>query len=300
MIRKLLITILFAFIFGLLLRPTFAFEIELPEPVGFINDFENIIDDETERSLELKLSDFQKETSTEIAVVTVSSFGRTTIEDYAEKLFQKWGIGTSTSDNGVLILVSSSQRESRIEVGYGLEGALPDAMTGRIQDNEMIPYFAEGNYSKGIENGVNAVMSAASGETFYVPPVQDDTRPAYFLLALLLLPFLIIIFTLIAFTKNWWLGGVMGGLLGIMVRGLIGGIVGGLIGLLIDYVLSQLFGKMNLPKGPTTSSPRPRSSSVFTPSIGRSSSSFGGGSRSSGFGGFSGGRSGGGGSSRKW
>lgn len=140
----------------------FAQTLDLPEPTGYVNDFENILNNDQE--IESKISSFQQETSNEIAVVTVTDFQGLTIEEFAVELFEEWGIGTDENDNGVLILISATQRESRIEVGYGLEGALPDAMTGRIQDNEMIPYFRDGDYSTGVSKGVDAVISATAGE----------------------------------------------------------------------------------------------------------------------------------------
>jgi uncharacterized protein len=94
--------------------------------------------------------------------------GDVVIEDYATGLFRKWGIGSKEKNNGVLILIAyknpSSLKKSRIEVGYGLEGALPDAKTGRIQDDYMIPYFKDGDYSSGILNGYAVICSEVAKE----------------------------------------------------------------------------------------------------------------------------------------
>ncbi len=153
----------------------FADLIDVPEPTGYVNDFENILDND--ELIESKISAFQQETSNEIAVVTVKDFQGLTIEEFAVELFEDWGIGTDENDNGVLVIISSTQRESRIEVGYGLEGALPDALTGRIQDTEMIPYFKNNDYSTGVYNGVEAIISATAGEytnTTSVEQISED------------------------------------------------------------------------------------------------------------------------------
>ncbi|MHA1690388.1 MAG: TPM domain-containing protein [Candidatus Heimdallarchaeaceae archaeon] len=206
MFKKFFITTVFILLACILPVAVQAEELSFPEPIGFVNDFENII--ENDEDLEFMIYQFQQETSTEIVVVTVSDFGGTTIEAYAVKLFENWGIGTDEYDNGVLILVSSAQRESRIEVGYGLEGSLPDALTGRIQDNEMIPHFRSDNYTQGITGGVEAVMSATRGE--YVmesKPVEEDSSEIIGFIAVLI--FLILFYKFFGiFPSGPLIGGV--------------------------------------------------------------------------------------------
>jgi len=140
----------------LLLNTGVKAEITFPNPTGYVNDYENLIDNDQE--LELKLSSFKEETGIEFTIVTVSDFGGTYLEDYANKLFNNWGIGEAQEDNGLLLLVSSNQRESRIEIGYGLEGRLTDAKSGRIQDEYMIPYFKDSDYSGGINKCADALI----------------------------------------------------------------------------------------------------------------------------------------------
>jgi uncharacterized protein len=88
----------------------------------------------------------------------------TSIESYANGLFRKWGIGGKEKNNGVLMLVSYSDREMRIEVGYGLEGAIPDSVAGSIRDDYILPYFSKGDYNTGISNGYNQLCLKAAGE----------------------------------------------------------------------------------------------------------------------------------------
>ena len=89
------------------------------------------------------------------------------LEDFSLGLFREWGIGSGQENNGVLILVDVGGRQSRIEVGYGLEGALPDGRTGRFQDQYMVPDFAVGDYSLGIKKGFDAIITQVYGEYGY-------------------------------------------------------------------------------------------------------------------------------------
>lgn len=129
---------------------------------GYVNDFANILSNDSQ--LEQQLADFEKQTSNEIAVVTVSSLEGLEIEEYAVRLFEDWQIGKKTNDNGVLFLIAPSERVVRIETGYGLEGALPDALAHQIIRKEILPYFKKNDYELGVLLGVQAIMAATQGE----------------------------------------------------------------------------------------------------------------------------------------
>ena len=103
-------------------------------------------------------------TGAQVVVVTVNSLGDMDIREYANLLFEKWEIGSKEYDNGVLVLVSPNDREIWIEIGYGLEGALPDGKVGRIMDNSIVPSFRDENYSEGILNGFNAIIDEIENE----------------------------------------------------------------------------------------------------------------------------------------
>ncbi|MCA9376924.1 TPM domain-containing protein [Candidatus Nomurabacteria bacterium] len=265
-------------------------QLKFPEPTGFVNDYENIISNDEE--LEAKLNAYEKETTNEITVVTVPDFQGTTIEDYAVKLFEAWGIGKEDRDNGILILVSASERQSRIEIGYGLEGALTDAESGRIQDNAMIPSFKEDDYTTGINNGVDAVIEAIAGEYTAEGYTGTDTSgqdPLNTNLLTTIGVFGFMLFQAVAFSKSWWLGGVIGFIGGMIIGGFDSAVIFTIIGLIVDFVLSKFFSSTSTGR----SLARGASRSIFPISGGRSSSGGG-------FGGFGGGGSGGGGSSRSW
>lgn len=105
-----------------------------------------------------------QKTTAQLVVVTVKSLNGAPLEDYSLKLLRDWGIGNKEKNNGVLMLVSTGDRKSRIEVGYGLEGRLTDSFTGRIQDQYMIPYFRKGTYEEGIARGYEALALSIAAE----------------------------------------------------------------------------------------------------------------------------------------
>ena len=130
---------------------------DFPEYRGFVNDYAGIISDNGTSQLEAQLAQLEKDTSAEVAVVTIQSLQGEPLEDYANKLFEKWGIGKKGKDNGVLLLVSVDDRKMRIEVGYGIEPIITDSRAGRIRDDDIIPLFKGDDYEGGIVAGVNSI-----------------------------------------------------------------------------------------------------------------------------------------------
>ena len=141
-------------VFSLLFVISAAAAQSFPKPTGRVNDFANVIDSATEEALDRRLDQLEQKTSSEIAVATVESLNGTSVEEYANRLFKEWGVGQAKEDNGVLVLVAPNDRELRIEVGYGLEGVLPDGLAGQVIREDFTPRFREGDYSGGISNGV--------------------------------------------------------------------------------------------------------------------------------------------------
>ena len=124
-----------------------------PKTNFYVNDYADVLSEETENYILNSNIDLQSKTKAQIVVVTVKTLDGKTIEEYATELFREFGIGDKEKNNGVLLLCSTGDRMFRIEVGYGLEGALPDGKTGRIQDQYIIPYLKNDNYDEGIKNG---------------------------------------------------------------------------------------------------------------------------------------------------
>ena len=268
-----------------------VFSLSLPKPTNYVTDNAGIISDETEAHLNESLRLFEASTTHEIAVVTIPKLENDTIETAAVSLFEEWGIGKEGLDNGVLFLVSLEDRVMRIEVGYGLEGILPDAIAFQII-NEIKPYFANGNYDEGIHTAVDDIQAVIAGEKVTYTENRGIFHTGLGQWALyIIFIFIMVGFQIMAATKSWWhggvIGGVAGGLLGLILGGIISGIVFGIIaaviGLIVDYFVSHY-------KGPGT----------FGGFGGHSGGGFSGGGRSGGFGGFGGGMSGGGGASGRW
>src|ERR1700741_201911 len=135
-----------------------------PNPPRLVNDAAGGLSPEQVEILEHKLVALDDSTSNQIAVVLIKTLGDYAIEDYANKLFREWGIGNKKTNNGVLIIAAIDDRKVWIEVGYGLEGAIPDVTASSIYRNEIVPEFKQQNYYRGIDNAINALTKAAVGE----------------------------------------------------------------------------------------------------------------------------------------
>lgn len=134
-----------------------------PKPTAaagiYVQDYAQVLSAEDKRKLLSIGQELDNKTTAQLAVVTVKTLNGQPIEDYALSILREWGIGSKEKNNGALIVVAVQDRRSRIEVGYGLEGLLTDGLTGRIQDQAMIPYFRKGNYAAGIVNGYAVTAS---------------------------------------------------------------------------------------------------------------------------------------------
>jgi uncharacterized protein len=148
----------------------------LPKPSSpqLVTDNAGILSPEQKAALEQKLVAFDDSTSNQIAVVIIPSLEDYPIEDYATKLFREWGIGNKKTNNGILLLIAASDKKIRIEVGYGLEGAIPDITAINIIDNDLKPAFRTGNYYEGIDLATDDILKAAAGE-YKVKRVKKST-----------------------------------------------------------------------------------------------------------------------------
>ena len=135
-----------------------------PNDERWVQDYGNVLDRSQEIYLLRKLKTYYDSTSTEIAIVTESSLDGDDIFQYSQRLAQTWGIGGKEFSNGVLIYVAVNDRKMFIQVGYGLEGAIPDAYAKRIIEQILKPRFRENHYGKGIDEATSALIQMASGE----------------------------------------------------------------------------------------------------------------------------------------
>ena len=140
--------------------------IDLPEPTDefFVNDFADVIDDEVESELQSIGVSLYNQTTAQVVVVTVDSLDGYDVSEYALELGREWGVGSEESDNGVVLLLSVDDREVTIQVGYGLEGCLPDGKTGRILDTYAIPYLIDDDFSTGLYEAYKAIASVVCEE----------------------------------------------------------------------------------------------------------------------------------------
>src|SRR5271169_3347807 len=151
-----------AFVLSLALT---AFAFDFPALSGRVVDQANIMSPVTRSDVEAKAKDLEDKSSIQLVVATVKSLQGSDIETYANGLFRFWKLGQAQKNNGVLLLVAPAEHKVRIEVGYGLEGTLTDALASVIISSAIVPRFKTGDFSGGIDRGVDGIISVLSGDT---------------------------------------------------------------------------------------------------------------------------------------
>jgi uncharacterized protein len=182
---------------GLLLVVRLAHALEVPPLEGRINDRAGVLPIDVRRELEARLTAYESNTGHQLAVLVVRSLEGDPIEDFSMRVVEAWKLGRKDRDDGMLLLIAVDDRKLRIEVGYGLEGELPDALAGRIIREVIVPAFRQGQLAQGITRAVEAMMAATGGEGEPLPPQRVQPRrrsegglPPYLLLLLVLLLFM--------------------------------------------------------------------------------------------------------------
>ncbi len=133
---------------------------ELPRPANsWVADYAGVLDSQSYQKMTGVIQELEQKTGAEIAVVTVKTLGNESIDDFSVRLFQKWGIGKKGKDNGVLLVAAIEDKKTKIEVGYGLEGILPDGLCGEILDRYVVPAFKKGEFGEGLTMGAIALAS---------------------------------------------------------------------------------------------------------------------------------------------
>lgn len=267
------------------------------KPTGYVNDLANIIDDSEQQILEADLANFYATSSNQIVVATIQNLGGDSVDNYANELFREWGVGTKEKNNGVLLLVAVEDRKMRIEVGYGLEGAITDLESGRIVDNTLTPAFRAGDYTGGIKAAIANLKEAASGE--FNNAIVKTSSDSNSLFDIAFYGFFVFVWlsSFLARSKSIWAGAIVGAVVGISGAIFIDDyflkafivVLGPLFGLGLDWLVSRNY-KASVARG---------GSGGFFNTWGGFKGG-GGSSGGGGFGGFSGGSSGGGGSSGSW
>jgi uncharacterized protein len=135
-----------------------------PPPTSYFNDYAGLVSQADAARLEAKLRDFEKQTSNQVVVAVFPELPSPSLEDFTNRTAESWKAGRKELDNGAVFFVFVRDRKLRIETGYGLEGALPDAIASRILNEEVVPRFRTGDWAGGIEAGVDAIIAATKGE----------------------------------------------------------------------------------------------------------------------------------------
>lgn len=146
--------------------------LQFPKLTGRVVDEAGILSPAALHSMEAMLEKSERGTTNQVVVVTLKSLQGTSIEDYGYQLGRYWGIGQKDKDNGALLIVAPNERKVRIEVGYGLEGVLTDAISSQIIQGIILPEFRKGRMESGITSGAWAIVHVVSGES--LPPMKKE------------------------------------------------------------------------------------------------------------------------------
>ncbi len=153
------------FLLALCCFPAHGAEVIPPAPGQYFNDYAHVVSSATAAQLNQKLEDFERQTSSQILVAVYPKMqSDSSIEDYTVRIAQSWKVGQKEKNNGAVLFVFIQDRKMYLQVGYGLEGALPDALAKRIIETEIKPRFRNGNFDAGLTAGVNAILAATRGE----------------------------------------------------------------------------------------------------------------------------------------
>ena len=263
-------------------------DVAVPPLTSRVTDLTRTLSADSIARIEQQLAAFEAKKGPQIAVLMVPTVQPETIEQYAVRAFERWQLGRKGIDDGVLLVIAKDDRKLRIEVGYGLEGVLSDAMSKRIVSDDIVPHLKRGDFDAGVSAGVSRILAVVSGEAL-PPPAAAQRRPAN-----------------LPFNPEWLIAGfvlfsvINRGLRAVLGRLAAAGVMGALFGFMIWLVISSVFAASVAGVIAFALSLVAGARSTFGGGYGGSHG--GGGSWSSGGGGFSGGggRSGGGGASGSW
>ena len=145
------------------------FALDVPEMKGRVNDQASLLSVSRQKELESYLAGLEEATGVQMALLTIPSLKGESLEDFSIRVVDRWQLGDSEEDNGVLLLVSLKERAIRLEVGYGLEAVLTDAKSGMIIREVIAPYFRQGDYASGVLSGVQFIGNLVSGGDMVTP-----------------------------------------------------------------------------------------------------------------------------------
>jgi len=260
----------------------FAADIKLPSPVGYVNDFANVIDGASTARINSLARSLNVKKGAELAVITVKTTAPLDINTYAVKLFEKWKLGQKGKDNGLLIVAAIEDKKIKIETGYGLEGIITDGFSGRVLDESVIPSFKSGKYGEGLYLGASAISEKITKEYDPAAPVKKKKGISLYVILLAVL----IMISGLLFSARYGEK---------VMRSVIAGFIGAILGFVFANIVGSIIGAI---MGVIAANGEMKGGGFYGGGFGSfGDGGFGGGG---GFGGFSGGGSGGGGAGRSW
>jgi uncharacterized protein len=252
-------TIALLLVLALAVSSGFALALDVPPLTGRIVDTAHLLPPDLAASLSQELAAHEQRTGNQVVILTVPTLQGEPLEEFSHRVATTWKLGQKGTDNGVLLLVAPQDRRLRIEVGYGLEGVLTDAVTSRIIRNEMVPHFRAGNYAAGIAAGARAIIGTIEG-TYAVPkdqppgPSTISHQWSGILPAILVGAFVGAIFFGLKRALGLFAGGILAFLLALS-SGILIAVIAAAVALVLALVLSVLFrGGGGIPGGGYSSS----------------------------------------------
>src|SRR5574341_74040 len=216
-----------------------AAQVPVPPLKARVTDLTGTLTADQRGVLEQKLAALEARKGSQVAVLLVPTTQPETVEHYAVRVFEQWNLGRKGVDDGVLLLVAKNDRRLRIEVGYGLEGAIPDAVARRVIDEDIVPLFKQGNFYGGISAGTDRVIKLIEGES--MPPPRRTAAPGsgwsaetFFIGFIILAMLSQLLHSVLGRVAGAGVVGIAAGILGYVLAGLA---VAAIIGL-IAFVLS--------------------------------------------------------------
>ena len=169
-------------------------ELAVPELKGHVTDQASLLSVSGREALEATLTSYERATGHQFAFLSMQSLDGAPIEDFSMRLAEKWKLGNEKRDDGLILIIAQQDRKVRIEVGYGLEGAVPDALAAKIIRHQLAPAFQKGDFEGGIDAAFSTLMKAAEGESVRVVPADERgqrkgslLKPLFWLFALLII-----------------------------------------------------------------------------------------------------------------
>ena len=279
-------------------------EVPVPQLTARVTDTTGTLDQGQKAALEEKLKALEEKKGAQVFVLMVPTVQPDTVESYSRRVFDQWKVGRAKVDDGILFLIAKNDRRMRLEVGYGLEGAVPDALASRIINDYVAPHFKTNDYAGGVNAGVTALVSLIENEALPVPEKKTASDSDGFDEGLIgaLGPMLMFGFFLIAFFPPV----ISAVAAGVMLFAITGNIIWAGLAAIAALVISSIAKKV-VPRGSVRGARR--NGSILGGGLGglgggfgsgRGGGGFGGGGFGGGFGGGGGGSSGGGGASGGW